>query len=119
MVRRFGNIPHPTFKGITLQSNGIQLATTPNSKAKSIFQGTVLAIQISRKGMKTVMIQHGNYISLYGNLASVSVKKGQNVKLHQNLGTIHTNKITGKTILKFQIWNNILKQNPQRWLLRL
>ena len=119
IVRRFGRIPHETLKGIILQSNGIQVATKSNSQALAIFEGRVLAVQVSKNGIKTVMIQHGNYISVYGNLEKINVKKGDKIGLKTQIGKIYTNKINDKTILKFQIWKNTQKQNPEQWLLRL
>ncbi len=119
VVRNFGKIPHKTLSGITIQSNGIHIATNKGANAKAIFEGSVLAIQIGSSGIKTVMVQHGNYISLYSNLATVVVKKGDRISLNQSLGKIHTDKVTGKTLLKFQIWRDTQKQNPKSWLLRL
>lgn len=119
VVRNFGKIPHKTLKGITIQSNGIHIATNQGANAKAIFEGSVLAIQLGSSGIKTVMVQHGNYISLYSNLETVTVKKGDRVSLNQHLGKIHTDKVTGKTLLKFQIWRDTQKQNPKSWLLRL
>ena len=75
VVRNFGKIPHKTLSGITIQSNGIHIATNKGADAQAIFEGSVLAIQIGSSGIKTVMVQHGNYISLYSNLATVAVKK--------------------------------------------
>ncbi len=119
VVRNFGKIPHKTLSGITIQSNGIHIATNKGADAQAIFEGSVLAIQIGSSGIKTVMVQHGNYISLYSNLATVAVKKGDRISLNQSLGKIHTDRVTGKTILKFQIWKDTQKQNPKYWLLRL
>ena len=119
VVRKFGKVPHESLSGIYRQSSGIHIATNKKAKAKAIFEGTVLAIQVSTIGLKTVYIQHGNYISLYSNLASVSVRKGDEVALQQSIGEIHTDKVTGKTILKFQIWKDTTKENPSLWLLRL
>lgn len=119
VVRRFGRIPHETLRGITIQSNGIHIATSENASAKAIFEGSVLAIQVTSEGLKTVMIQHGNYITLYSNLETVNIQKGDKVVLNQNLGKIHTDKVTGKTILKFQIWRDTQKENPSSWLLRM
>jgi septal ring factor EnvC (AmiA/AmiB activator) len=119
VVRRFGTIPHETLSGITIQSNGIHIATNKNSTAKTIFEGSVLAIQVTSEGLKTVMIQHGNYITLYSNLETVTIQKGDKVSLNQNLGKIHTDKVTGKTILKFQIWRDTKKENPSYWLLKI
>ena len=78
-----------------------------------------MAIQVRSNGMKTVYIQHGNYISLYSNLESVSLQKGDKVTVQQSIGEIHTDKVTGKTILKFQIWKDTKTENPGYWLLRL
>lgn len=119
VVRKFGKIPHETLKGIILQSNGIQIATKKNANAFPIFEGKIIAVQISKNGIITLMAQHGNYISVYGNLEKINVKKGDKVSLKTKLGRIHTNKITEKTILKFQIWKNTKKQNPEEWLLKL
>lgn len=119
VVRKYGKIPHETLRGITIQSNGIHIATNKNARAKAIFEGTVLAIQVSSNGMKTIYLQHGNYITLYSNLETVSVQKGDRVALNQSIGGIHTDKVTGKTILKFQIWQDTKKENPSLWLLRL
>jgi septal ring factor EnvC (AmiA/AmiB activator) len=119
VVRKYGKIPHESLRGITIQSNGIHIATSKKSRAKAIFEGSVLAIQVSSNGMKTVYIQHGNYISLYSNLESVSLQKGDKVTLQQSIGKIHTDKVTGKTVLKFQIWKDTKTENPSYWLLRL
>ena len=119
VVRNFGKIPHETLRGITIQSNGIHIATNKGADAKAVFEGTVLAIQVGSSGLKTVMIQHGNYITLYSNLETLAVQKGEDISLKQPLGKIHTDKVTGKTILKFQIWKDVQKENPKSWLLRL
>ncbi len=119
VVRKYGKIPHASLPGITIQSNGIHIATNKKATAKAIFEGTVLAIQVSSNGIKTVYVQHGNYISLYSNLENVSVQKGDKVILQQSIGEIHTDKVTGKTILKFQIWKDTKTENPSYWLLRL
>lgn len=119
VVRKYGKIPHESLRGITIQSNGIHIATSKKARAKAVFEGTVLAIQVSSNGIKTVYIQHGNYISLYSNLETVSLQKGDKVKLQQSIGEIHTDKVTGKTILKFQIWRDTKTENPSYWLLRL
>jgi septal ring factor EnvC (AmiA/AmiB activator) len=119
VVRKFGKVPHESISGIYRQSNGIHIATNKKAQARAIFEGTVLAIQVSSIGMKTIYVQHGNYISLYSNLETVSVQKGDPIALKQNIGEIHTDKVTGKTILKFQIWKDTSKENPASWLLRL
>jgi len=119
VVRNFGQVPHQTIPSLKIQSNGIHIATDKGANAKAVFEGNVLEIQISSNGLKTVYIQHGNYISLYSNLESINVQKGDPIILKQNLGKIFTDKLNGKTILIFQIWKDTRKENPKSWLLRL
>lgn len=115
VTRNYGVIPHPTLGGIQIDSKGIHITTKNNAIARAVFKGKVLAIQ-SVSGRYAVYIQHGNYISLYNNLDKVYVNKGQEVVLKQSLGTVFADKVTGKTILKFQIWKDTQRQNPKYWL---
>lgn len=118
VVRKYGKQKHPTLAGITIQSNGIQLATEKNAKARSIFKGKVLSIQLQPGRKKMVLIQHGNYISAYKNLDNVLVKRGQSVDTKQAIGIIHTDATTGKTILAFSLFKNTTLQNPESWISR-
>ncbi len=116
VIRKYGKQKHPTLAGITIQSNGIQLATERQAKARSIFKGKVLSIQLQPGRKKMVLIQHGNYISAYKNLDNVFVKRGQSIATKQEIGTIHTDAITGKTILAFSLFKNTTLQNPESWI---
>jgi len=119
VVRRYGIQSHPTLKGITIESNGIFYATEDKAKARVIFDGIVLAIQILPGKKKAVLVQHGNYISVYKNLDDVNVQKGDHVYTKQEIGTIHTDKTTGKTILAFVIFKEIQRQNPEEWVYKI
>ncbi|MCH3883768.1 murein hydrolase activator EnvC family protein [Tenacibaculum aquimarinum] len=118
ITRRFGVQKHPTIGGITINSTGIHLTTEKNAKAKSVFNGTVMAIQLASEGKRFVLVKHGNYITAYNNLAKVYVKKGSKITTGQNLGEIFTDKITGKTTLVFVLYQNTKKLNPISWLLK-
>ena len=119
IVRRYGKQSHPTLKGITIESNGVFYATEKNANARVIFDGKVLAIQVLPGKKKAVLVQHGNYISVYKNLDNVKVQKGDIVKTKQELGKIHTDKTTGKTILAFVLFKEIHRQNPEEWVYKL
>ena len=67
---------------------------------------------------KAVLVQHGNYITVYKNLESVRVSVGEKVETKQELGTIFTDKISDKTILNFMLTKNSTPQNPANWILR-
>ncbi|UCE94919.1 MAG: peptidoglycan DD-metalloendopeptidase family protein [Flavobacteriaceae bacterium] len=116
IVRRYGKQSHPTLKGITIESNGVFYATEKNANARVIFDGKVLAIQVLPGKKKAVLVQHGNYISVYKNLDNVTVKKGDLVTTKQEIGKIHTDSTTGKTILAFVLFKEIHRQNPEEWV---
>lgn len=116
--RRYGKQAHETLPGITIESNGVHIRTEIDANARVIFDGTVLQIQ-SVSGKKAVYIQHGNYISVYNNLETVTVKKGDKVITKQSLGKVYTDKISKKTILKFQIWKNTTHLNPADWIYKM
>lgn len=119
VVRRFGKQAHPTLRGITIESNGVFYATEKNASARVIFNGKVLAIQVLPGKKKAVLIQHGNYISVYKNLDNVTVQKGDLVTTKQALGKIHTDKTTGKTILAFVLFKEVHRQNPEEWVYKI
>ena len=115
--RKFGKQPHEIFKNVTVVNNGIYLATEPGSKVYAVFEGKVLQIQLIPGGNNTVFIKHGNYLTIYGNLKEVYVKPGEKVKTKQVIGKIATDTY-GKTELKFRIYKNTSKLNPELWLQR-
>ncbi|PID69395.1 MAG: peptidase M23 [Flavobacteriales bacterium] len=116
VIRKFGKQKHPTLPNITIQSSGIQVATEKGAKARAVFKGKVLSIQLLTGRKKMVLIQHGNYISTYQNLDNVTVKVGSHVNTKQEIGTIHTDAVTGKTVLVFSLYKETQFQNPEPWI---
>ncbi len=115
--RYFGQRHHEQLKKILVKSNGWHYITDKGSKARAVFKGKVVAIMVDKKTkLKTVLMQHGNYFTAYRNLKNLLVKKGDKVEIKQELGTIHTDKTTGKTKLVFAILKNTTPQNPAYWL---
>jgi len=116
IVRRFGTQPHPVVRTTTINSNGISVATSPNSVAYSVFDGEILSVYGFSGGNPGVLIRHGKYISNYQNLSSIFVKKGDKIKANDEIGIVFTNESTGKTVLKFNIFNELKPENPSIWL---
>ncbi len=116
VVRRFGRQAHPTLSGITINSTGLHIVTDRGKSAECIFNGTVLAVQTLSEGKKNVLVQHGNYISAYKNLENSYVNTGDEVQTGQQLGTIFTDKVTGKTKLVFVLFKNSQRLNPSSWI---
>ena len=119
IIRRFGKQPHPVYSGNYINSTGIHIATQKGSNAMAIFNGEILAIQTQSEGKKSVLIRHGNYISIYNNLESLYVNDGQKIKTGQPLGKIFTDRITGKTKLIFVLSKNTTRLNPTSWILKI
>jgi len=111
----FGVHPHPDIAGITLVNNGVDISTGSGSSARVVFKGTVSAILDIPGQEKAVLINHGEYFTVYSRLSQVSVSRGQTVDARQVLGTVWTDD-DGKTILQFQVWQGQNKLNPAGWL---
>lgn len=110
----FGTQPHPVYKTLTIQNSGLSIATYNGATAKAVFSGEVFSV-IAIANNKAVMIQHGDYFTVYQNLSTITVRKGDKVSTKQSLGTIRTN-AEGKTILKFTLCQNVNYINPKPWL---
>ncbi len=115
----YGKQPHPIVSSTTIQSNGVRITTNEGSTARAVFEGTVLAIQVMSGNQKAVLIQHGNYITVYKNLENVYVSNGDKVSTKQEIGTIFTDRITGKTILGFLLSKNTDTEDPAPWIYKM
>ncbi|MFS4455268.1 murein hydrolase activator EnvC family protein [Maribacter sp. 2304DJ31-5] len=115
----FGIYNDAVYPGIKHQSNGVIIATDTGAKARAIFEGEVIAILSVPGGKKGVQIKHGNYISTYYNLSELFVKKGDKVVAKEELGTVYTNRSNGQTRLKFYLYQNTSRLNPEEWVYRL
>ncbi|WP_321539747.1 murein hydrolase activator EnvC family protein [Flavobacterium piscinae] len=114
---KFGNQPHPVRPTLTIHSNGVEITTESGSSARAVFAGEVMLIQVLSPINKAVYIRHGDFITVYQNLSTVSVNKGDKVGLKQTIGRIErTNESTGKTAIKFSVLQNDSFLNPQSWL---
>ena len=113
---KYGKQPHPIVKTATIQSNGIRIITASSQKARTIFNGTVYRIISSKNGSKTILIQHGNFFTVYKNLSNIYVNKGDKVFTKQEIGLIMTNKNTGQTILSFSLFKDNKTENPLFWI---
>ena len=115
--QKFGRHNHPVLKGVVVENRGIDIQTAQGAAARAIFEGKVLTVA-SVPGMNNiVMVQHGEYFTVYAKLKSVNVSTGQTVKLKDVIGTVYTD-ADGTTELQFQVWKNSDNMNPEQWLIR-
>lgn len=110
IVTHFGQYNVAGMSNIRLNSNGINIKGAAGSPVRSVFMGEVSGI-FNAGGSTIVMVRHGIYISVYCNLANVSVHRGQNVGTGQTLGTVNS---TG--VLHFQLRKETAKLNPEQWI---
>ena len=115
----FGVYKDAVYPGIKHQSNGVIITTDQGAKARAIFEGEVIAILSVPGGNKGVQIKHGNYISTYYNLSDLYVKKGDKVTIKEELGKIYTNRSNGQTRLKFYLYQDTSRLNPEEWVYQL
>ena len=115
----FGTQTHPVVKTTKIQSNGVTIATPGNAKVRSVFKGKVMQVFSFKGSNPGVLIQHGNYITSYSNLAVVYVKKGETIDAKQAIGEVFTHPTSGKSELKFSVFQNTTPVNPKSWVYRM
>jgi septal ring factor EnvC (AmiA/AmiB activator) len=113
----FGVHDHAVLKNIQVKNNGVDISTAQGSHARSVFAGEVSKVFVVSGGNMAVIIRHGKYLTVYSNLVNVLVKSGDKVSVKQTIGTIGTDSEDGdKTVLKFQIWKENVKLDPEDWI---
>ena len=113
--QRFGRQEHPVLKGIIVENDGVNIQTKENEKVKSVFEGEVRRVAFIPTLGSTVIINHGEYYSVYTGLKEVYVKAGQKVTTNQEIGQVISNG-DGISELRFQIRKNFTALDPQAWL---
>ena len=114
-VGEFGSYPHPDVPSVMIENRGIDILVEPNTSVRAIFQGEVTGV-LEVMGTKVLMIRHGEYLSVYQNLASVNVKKGDKVSTKQTIGTVAKSSTNNTYELHFEVWKNNVYLNPSQWL---
>lgn len=112
----FGFHAHPQLKNVNIRNDGITLRGEKGAEVKACFRGEVTAV-VNIPGMqKTVILRHGQYLTVYAHLSETTVSKGQKVNTGQALGSLHTRQEDGESVLQFQLWKGTTKVNPLPWL---
>lgn len=117
IVALFGEQQHQELKYVRTSNSGIDIQTSPGAEARAVFNGVVTRVFVVPGYNNSVIVRHGNYLTVYSNLSEVYVKAGDKVSTRQPLGRIFTDTEDGNaTILHFQLWKEKTKLNPQPWL---
>lgn len=113
---RFGRQPHPALQNIEIVNNGIDIRTEAGASVRAVFEGTVVGTQYIPGYDYMIILQHGQYYTVYSNLEELSVKKGDKVAIRQNLGKVSTDRKTNTSEVHFEIWKEKDRLNPQHWM---
>ena len=117
IVAAFGEQQHQELKYVRTNNSGIDIQTAPGTDARAVFNGEVTRVFVVPGYNNSVIVRHGNYLTVYSNLSQVYVKAGDKVSTRQAIGKIFTDTEDGNaTILHFQLWKEKTKLNPAPWL---
>lgn len=117
IVSGFGEQQHQELKYVRTNNSGIDIMTSPGTEARAVFNGEVTRVFVVPGYNNSVIIRHGNYLTVYSNLSDVYVKAGDKVSTRQAIGRVFTDTEDGNsTILHFQLWKEKTKLNPAPWL---
>ena len=116
-VSDFGSYPHPDVPSVQVENHGIDIMVEAGTSARAVFEGVVTSV-INIMGTTVVMIRHGEYLTVYQNLSSASVRKGDKVSTKQSIGTVAKSQSSNTYELHFEVWKNDRYVNPNEWLAR-
>jgi septal ring factor EnvC (AmiA/AmiB activator) len=116
-VSDFGNYPHPDVPSVMVENHGIDIMVESGTPVRAVFEGVVTSV-VNIMGTTVVMVRHGEYLSVYQNLATTSVRKGDKVTTKQTIGTVAKSASSNTYELHFEIWKNDRYVNPNEWLAR-
>lgn len=116
IIERFGKHQHPTQKHITVVNKGVNIAAPKGSEVFAVFEGEVARVMFISGLNNCVMLRHGDYFTIYSNLATVSVKAGDKVGIQTKLGTISAGDNPDDYQLHFEVWFHTINQDPEIWL---
>lgn len=117
VISKFGRQRHPVFKSIEQNNIGIEIQTPKSVSVHAVFDGVVSEIALIPGMNSVVIVQHGDYRTVYARLSQVSVSKGQSLKRNQQIAASYVNP-SGSSALHFEVWHNTEKLNPEAWLRR-
>jgi murein hydrolase activator len=114
----FGTQNHPSIENVIVNNSGIKIRTPKNSGVRTIFSGEVSYVIEIPGANHSVIVKHGKYFTVYSNLKSISVKRGDKIRIKQQIGTVGESLQTGETELELQVWKGGEKLNPAQWIYR-
>jgi murein hydrolase activator len=116
VTRKFGKHPHPTYKNVITENNGIDISANTGDAIRVVFDGVVSTVKPIPGMGYMVLVRHGNYYSIYTMVENPTVRAGQTISKKQQIGTVGTNNMYQQPIVHLEIWKDKTVLNPQQWL---
>lgn len=117
ITSHFGVHDHPVIKGAKINNIGVEISSGTKEKARAVFKGKVMSVFGISGGNMAVILRHGKYLTVYQNIVNVQVKPGDDVEAKEHIGDVYFDE-GQKSILKFMIYEEKEKKNPEEWLAR-
>jgi murein hydrolase activator len=115
IVGKFGKQKHPVLENILIDNLGIDIYTNEGEEVRAIYDGQVIAITKVLGNFYMVLVQHGDFFTVYAQLQNVKIRIGQKIKAREAIGSVGKNQ-EGLALLQFQVWQNKKRLNPEEWL---
>ena len=116
IVSKFGKHKHEVLSRVDVDNKGIDIATSKSAEVRAVFNGKVSNVIAIKGANLTVIIQHGNYFTVYQNLVNLQVKKGDLVQTKQVIGKVYADNESSNSEMHFELWMSNQVQNPELWL---
>ncbi len=116
IVGKFGKHKHPVLENIYIENLGIDIRTLQDESVRAVYEGTVITVSKVMGSDYMVLVQHGDYYTVYARLKEVKIKVGEKIKAKEWIGKVGINNDSGLPELQFQVWQNRKKLNPEEWL---
>ena len=112
----FGKHEVPGLRGSSVQNNGIDITSSPGTEVRAVFEGQVTKVFAILGANYTVLIRHGEFLSVYQNLVNVRVKTGDKVLTKEHLGVAFTDETENVSTVHFEVWRERTILNPEEWI---
>jgi len=112
----FGKHEVPGLRGSNVQNNGVDITSTPGTEVRAVFEGQVTKVFAILGANYTVLIRHGEFLSVYQNLVNVRVKTGDKVLTKERLGEAFTDESENVSTVHFEVWQERTILNPEEWI---
>ncbi len=112
----FGRQPHPTLKRVEINNKGVDIRTDPGAIVRCVFEGEVVGLQSVPGYHIMIVVQHGDYYTVYSNLTDIRVKQGARVGTQDILGVAAIDGETQTSEVHFEVWREKATQDPRAWV---